>query len=52
MLVAGYGLRLVGAGLFVADPAAGFPPGAPTDASSISLHGLMHIATAAFGFYL
>jgi Protein of unknown function (DUF998) len=50
LLLAGYGLGLMGAGLFVADPAFGFPPGTPADANSISWHGLLHILTAALGF--
>jgi hypothetical protein len=50
VLLAGYGLGLIGAGLFVADPAFGFPPGTPADANSISWHGLLHILTAALGF--
>src|SRR5678815_1626659 len=31
-LVGIYGLGLIGAGIFVADPALGFPPGTPADA--------------------
>jgi hypothetical protein len=50
LLLAGYGLGLIGAGMFVADPAFGFPPGAPADANTISWHGLLHILTAALGF--
>ncbi len=50
LLLAGYGLGLIGAGLFAADPAFGFPPGTPADANSISWHGLLHILTAALGF--
>jgi hypothetical protein len=50
VLLAGYGLGLIGAGLFVADPAFGFPPGTPADANSISWHGLLHILSAALGF--
>ncbi len=50
LLLAGYGLGLIGAGLFVADPAFGFPLGTPADANSISWHGLLHILTAALGF--
>jgi hypothetical protein len=50
LLLAGYGLGLIGAGLFVADPAFGFPPGTPADANSISWHGLLHILSAALGF--
>lgn len=50
MLIAGYGLGLIGAGLFVADPALGFPPGTPMGATSISWHGLLHIASGGLGF--
>jgi hypothetical protein len=50
LLLAGYGLGLIGAGLFLADPAFGFPPGTPADANSISWHGLLHILSAALGF--
>jgi Protein of unknown function (DUF998) len=50
LLLAGYGLGLIGAGMFAADPAFGFPPGTPADANSISWHGLLHILTAALGF--
>ena len=50
LLVGVYGLGLIGAGIFVADPAAGFPPGTPADAHAISWHGLMHLAAGAIGF--
>jgi hypothetical protein len=50
LLLVGYGLGLIGAGLFAADPAFGFPPGTPAEANSISWHGLLHILTAALGF--
>ncbi|MBV9579613.1 MAG: DUF998 domain-containing protein [Chloroflexi bacterium] len=49
-LIAGYGVGLIGAGLFVADPAFGFPPGSPPDSTAISWHGLLHILSAALGF--
>lgn len=45
-----YGLGLVGAGIFGADPALGFPPGTPADANDISWHGLMHFVFGAIGF--
>lgn len=45
-----YGLGLIGAGFFTADPAFGFPPGTPADAHTISWHGLLHIITAGIGF--
>jgi Protein of unknown function (DUF998) len=50
VLVGAYGLGLIGAGLFRADPALGFPPGTPADASSVSWHGLLHFATGGTGF--
>jgi hypothetical protein len=49
-LIGIYGLSLVGAGFFVADPALGFPPGAPADANTVSWHGIMHFATGGVGF--
>jgi hypothetical protein len=50
LLLAGYGLGLIGAGVFVADPAFGFPPGTPAAANMISWHGLGHLVSAALGF--
>lgn len=50
LLVGIYGLGLVGAGIFVADPAMGFPPGTPADAHAISSHGLLHIICGGVGF--
>jgi hypothetical membrane protein len=50
LLVGLYGLGLIGAGIFSADPAHGFPPGTPADAHAISWHGVMHLVTAGIGF--
>jgi hypothetical protein len=50
LLVGVYGLGLIGAGFFTADPAFGFPPGTPADAHTISWHGLLHFIAAAIGF--
>ena len=50
ILLAVYGIGLIGAGFFTADPAFGFPPGTPANAHAISWHGLLHIITAAIGF--
>ena len=50
LLVGVYGLGLIGAGFFTADPAFGFPPGTPTDAHTISWHGLLHFIAAGIGF--
>jgi Protein of unknown function (DUF998) len=50
LLVGVYGLGLIGAGIFTADPAFGFPPGTPPDAHTVSWHGLLHFITAGIGF--
>ena len=50
LLIGIYGLGLIGAGIFVADPMNGFPPGTPGNAHSISMYGLMHLVTAVIGF--
>ena len=50
-LLAIYGLGLIGAGVFVADPMNGFPAGAPAGRpDSITVHGMLHIAFAGIGF--
>jgi hypothetical protein len=50
-LVAGYGLGMVGAGVFVADPMNGFPAGTP-DGPPVepTIHGLLHLVTGGLGF--
>lgn len=45
-----YGLGLVGAAFFSADPALGFPPGTPADANAIGWHGLLHFICGGIGF--
>jgi len=50
LLVGVFGLGMVGGGFFTADPALGFPPGTPADASTITWHGLLHLVSAAIGF--
>ena len=46
-----YGLGLIAAGAFVADPMNGFPIGAPEGHPAVaSLHGVLHIAAAGAGF--
>lgn len=49
-LILVYGLSLVGAGLFRADPGAGFPPGTPEAMAEITASGLMHFALGGVGF--
>lgn len=48
-LLALYGIGLICAGVFVADPVAGFPPG--TAQGSISWHGTLHLLSAAVAFF-
>lgn len=50
LLLGIYGLGLLGAGIFIADPVFGFPPGTPTDAQTISWHGLLHFVSGGIGF--
>lgn len=46
-----YGVGLIAAGVFVADPMNGFPAGTPAGRpESISVHGILHIASAGIGF--
>jgi hypothetical protein len=50
-LLVGYGVALIAAGIFRADPADGFPPGAPSGVSSqISWHAMLHILSGSIGF--
>jgi hypothetical protein len=47
----GFGTGMVGAGIFTADPADGFPIGSPAGpTTSISWHGLLHLALGGLGF--
>ena len=50
-LLAGYGLGLIGAGVFRADAADGFPPGTPGGrAAHVSGHGMLHLLFGSLGF--
>jgi hypothetical protein len=49
-LVAVYGASLVAAGVFRADPALGFPAGAPEGPVAPSWHGALHLLSGAVGF--
>jgi len=51
ILFAGYGVGLLGAAFFKADPGLGFPPGTPMQGTGISTHGLLHFVFGAIGFY-
>jgi hypothetical protein len=51
LLLGIYGLGVVGGGLFVPDPALGFPPGTPnTYPQTMSWHGLLHFVFGQIGF--
>jgi hypothetical membrane protein len=48
-LIGAYGASLVGAGVFRADPAQGFPAGTP-QTTAISWHGMLHFTIGGLGF--
>lgn len=50
ILLAGYGAGLLGSGIFVADPGAGFPPGTPPP-DGITTAGVLHFVFGALAFY-
>jgi hypothetical membrane protein len=47
-LLAGFGVGTALAGVFTADPVAGFPAG--TTSAAVSWHGMLHLAFAGLGF--
>ena len=49
-LLGAYGLSLVTAGIFKADPAQGFPLGTPADAMVMTTSGILHLMSGAIGF--
>jgi len=51
VLLGGYGIGLIGAAVFVADPGLGFPPGAALESTGMSRSGLLHFVFGGFGFY-
>jgi hypothetical protein len=48
-LIGAYGASLIGAGVFRADPAQGFPVGTP-ETTTVSWHGALHFAVGGVGF--
>jgi hypothetical protein len=50
ILLAVYGVGLIGAGVFAADPGNGFPPGAPP-LRGLSRAGVLHFVFGGIGFY-
>ena len=51
ILFAAYGVGLIGAAFFSADPGRGFPPGTPMEGVGVSAHGLLHFVFGGIGFY-
>src|SRR5688572_1432926 len=49
-MLALYGWGLIGASIFRADPALGFPPGTPLDNNPISWQGMLHFVVGTLGF--
>lgn len=49
-LIGGYGLGMIAAGVFRADPALGFPAGTPDGPAQVSWHGMLHLGSAGIGF--
>jgi hypothetical membrane protein len=49
LLIAIYGASLIGAGIFRADPAPGFPAGT-SETTPISWHGMLHFVVGGIGF--
>jgi Protein of unknown function (DUF998) len=49
LLITVYGVSMVGAGLFTADPAQGFPVGTP-QVTAVSWHGMAHFVVGGIGF--
>lgn len=45
-----YGVGLIGAGVFIADPGLGFPPGTPDTAGTVSTSGFLHFVFGGIGF--
>lgn len=50
LLLGAYGVGVIGAGIFVADPGNGFPPGTAAPAT-ITTSGLLHFVFGGLGFY-
>jgi hypothetical protein len=48
-LIGVFGASMIGAGIFRADPAAGFPAGTPAT-TTMSWHGLLHFMVGGIGF--
>ncbi|MQA05421.1 MAG: DUF998 domain-containing protein [Streptosporangiales bacterium] len=50
LLLGVYGASMIGAGIFRADPAFGFPAGTPDGPGAVSWHGTLHFVLGGIGF--
>lgn len=50
LLIAIYGLSLIGAAIFKADPALGFPVGTPLAQNVVTTQGILHFVSGGIGF--
>lgn len=50
LLVGIYGLSLIGAAIFKADPALGFPEGTPMEQNIVTTTGILHFVSGGIGF--
>jgi hypothetical protein len=51
ILLAVWGIGLIGSGLFVADPGQGFPPGVVVEEGAMSRSGMLHFVFGGLAFY-
>lgn len=51
LLVGAYAIGLLGAGVFVADPMNGYPPGTPDERGVYSVHGVLHDLFSSLVFF-
>ncbi|MGP3917094.1 DUF998 domain-containing protein [Nonomuraea sp. 10N515B] len=50
ILVGAFGASMIGAAIFPADPAMGFPAGTPEGPGTVTLSGMLHMAVGGVGF--
>ncbi|WP_188190357.1 DUF998 domain-containing protein [Nonomuraea sp. SYSU D8015] len=50
-LVGAFGVSMIGAAIFPADPAMGFPAGTPEGPGTVTLSGTLHMAVGGVGFW-
>jgi hypothetical protein len=50
ILIGAFGVSMIGAAVFPADPAMGFPPGTPDGPGTVTTSGIMHLVVGGIGF--